>query len=96
MTSKSLGKAKLKDKGKLKRKEIVKVKVNGTDNIKCQEEVCADLDSLSSVVEAGSSVMKITRDMIFPMSFDHDLVDIITHSEVTRGLSVVKVTREMS
>lgn len=103
MTNKSLEKAKLKDKGmhksKLKsmlnRKEIVEVKVSSTDNIKCQEEVCADLESLSSVVEAGSSVMKITRNMIYPMSYKHDLVNIVTQSEVARGLSFVKVTRDM-
>ena len=99
MTSKSLGKAKLTDKGKLKsklkRKEIVEVKVSGTDSIKCQEEVSVDLGSLSSVVKASSNVVKITRDMMFPMSFDHDLLNIITPAKVTPGLSVIKVTSPM-
>lgn len=116
-TSKSSKKAKLKDKGKIKAKQKggekvkvkvkVKVKMNPNDRIKCEGDYL-DLDSLSSALVARSNVVKITQDMILPMSFGHDLVD-ITPSEVTRelkiskqqkndrinSLSVVNVTREM-
>ncbi|MCO1604147.1 CotS family spore coat protein [Desulfosporosinus nitroreducens] len=99
MTSESLEKAKLKDKGKVKSKvkmkKIVEIKVNDTDSIKRQEEVCVDLENLSSAVKVSSNVVKITRDIIFPMSYDHDLVYINTPSKVSNFSSVVKVTSAM-
>ena len=103
MTSKSIWKTKLKDKGKLKEKE--KVEGNGNNSIKRQEEYHEDINSLSSTVVAGSSVVKVTRDMISSISSGHGLIGIITPSEVIQVLktskqaknvsSVVKVTREM-
>ncbi|MHB8074780.1 CotS family spore coat protein [Desulfosporosinus fructosivorans] len=107
-TSKRSKKAKLKDKAKIKAKQKGEVKVNvkAKDRIKCEGDYL-NLDSLSSALVARSNVVKITQDMIFPMSFGHDLD--ITPLEVTRelkisklekndrvnSLSVVKVTREM-
>jgi len=105
ITSKRKGKG--KNKSKLKGKE--KVKVKGIDGAKSKE--FGDLlDSLSNpAMEAGSSIVKVTRDMIFPMSAAHNLLGNISPSEVTRrlitskmekndginGSSMVRVTREM-
>jgi hypothetical protein len=99
-----------KRKGKTKGKLKEKMKVKGSDGVKSKEfDELMDKHS-NPTMEASSSVVKITRDMIFSMNLGQNLMDVSPPSKVTRGLlstskvqkidgikgsSVVKVTREM-